>query len=140
MEIFDKIQLTKIWSKKDKGWKVSCLMQIRVKLKAIDWLPKFATGLNMIKGCSSKSIWVTRLLFCQNDSPMRGSFWEKDSLITHILFELQPIFIFSPVANFGNQSLISFKNERIEKFEKLNLCISLVEIIFQYFSADVSSI
>ena len=71
---------------------------------------------------------------------MRESFWEKDSLITHILFELQSIFIFSPVANFGNQSLISFKNERIEKFEKLNLCISLVEIIFQYFSADVSSI
>ena len=45
-----------------------------------------------------------------NDSPMRGSFWQKDSLITHILFdthilfELQPIIIFSPVANFGDQS------------------------------------
>ena len=52
-----------------------------------------------------KIIWVTRLLFCQNDSPMRGSFWKKDSLITYILFELQPITIFSPVANFGDQSL-----------------------------------
>ena len=37
---------------------------------------------------SAKSIWVTRLLFCQNDSPMGESFWQKDSLITHILFEL----------------------------------------------------
>ena len=36
---------------------------------------------------------------------MRGSFWKKDSLITYILFELQPITIFSPVANFGDQSL-----------------------------------
>ena len=24
---------------------------------------------------------------------MRGSFWQKDSLITHILFELQPIVV-----------------------------------------------
>ena len=27
-------------------------------------------------------------------------------LITHILFELQPIIIFSPVANFGDQSIV----------------------------------
>ena len=74
-------------------------------VKSRDWSPKFATGLNMIIGSSSKSIWVTRLLFCQNDFLMRGSFWQKDSLKTHILFELQPIIIFSPVANFGNQSL-----------------------------------
>ena len=37
---------------------------------------------------------------------MRRSFWQKDSLITHLLFELQPINIFSPVANFGDQYLI----------------------------------
>ena len=48
------------------------------------------------------------LLFCQNDFPMRESFWQKDSLITHILFELQPFIIFSPVANFGDQSLEYF--------------------------------
>ena len=36
---------------------------------------------------------------------MRGSFWQKDSLITHFLFELRPIIIFIPVANFGDQSL-----------------------------------
>ena len=43
-----------------------------------DWLSKFATGLNMIISCSSKSIWLTRLLFCQNGSPMRRSFWPKE--------------------------------------------------------------
>ena len=37
---------------------------------------------------------------------MGESFWQKDSLITHIIFELQPIMIFSLVANFGDQSLI----------------------------------
>jgi hypothetical protein len=31
--------------------------------------------------------------------------WQNNSLVTHILFELQPIIIFSPVANFGNQSI-----------------------------------
>ena len=32
--------------------------------------------------------------------------WQINSLVTHILFELQPIIIFSPVANFGDQSLV----------------------------------
>ena len=52
---------------------------------------------------------------------------------------LQVNMIINGVA-FQSMYIISFKNERIEKFEELNLCISLVEIIFQYFSADVSSI
>ena len=39
---------------------------------------------------SSKNVWVTRLVFCLNDSPIGGSFWQKDSLTTHILFELCP--------------------------------------------------
>ena len=38
---------------------------------------------------------MTRILFCQNDSPMRRSFWQKDSLITHTLFKLKLIIIFS---------------------------------------------
>ena len=38
---------------------------------------------------------------------MKGTFWQKNCLITDILFELQPIIIFSPVANFGDQSLIT---------------------------------
>jgi hypothetical protein len=36
---------------------------------------------------------------------MGESFWQNNSMVTHILFELQPIIIFSPVANFGDQSL-----------------------------------
>ena len=31
---------------------------------------------------------MNKLSFCQNNSPMRGSFWQKDILITCILFEL----------------------------------------------------
>ena len=34
---------------------------------------------------SSKSIWVMELYFCQNE---RGKFWQKNSFITYILFEL----------------------------------------------------
>ena len=50
---------------------------------------------------------------------MRGSFWLKDSLITHILFELKPIIIFSPVANFGDQFLI-YSNTYTYVFAKGN--------------------
>ena len=39
---------------------------------------------------------------------MRESFWQNNSLVAHILYELQPIIIFSPVANFGDQSLYFF--------------------------------
>ena len=35
------------------------------------------------------------------------SFWPKDSLITHILFELWLIMMISPVANFAQQSLVN---------------------------------
>ena len=48
------------------------------------------------------------LSFCQNDSLMGESFWQKDSLITHILFELWLILIFSPVEKFAQQSLRGF--------------------------------
>ena len=36
---------------------------------------------------------------------MGGSFWQKDSLITHIPFELWLIMVFSPVANFEQHPL-----------------------------------
>ena len=71
------------------------------------WSPKFGSGLNITIGCSSKSIWVIKLSFCHNDPLMGESFWQNNSLVTHILFELQPIIIFSPVANFSDQSLVS---------------------------------
>ena len=83
------------------------------------------TGLIMIIGCrrcSSKSIWVIKLSFCQNDSLMGESFWQNNSLVTHILFELQPIIILSPVANFGDQSLGGIKFLEIEIApKKINL-------------------
>ena len=48
---------------------------------------------------------MIKLSFSQNDPLMGESFWQNKSLVTHILFEPQPIIIFSPVANFGDQSL-----------------------------------
>ena len=54
----------------------------------------------------SKSIKVIKLSFGQYDPPMSYPFWQNNSLVTHILFEVQPIIIFSPVANFGDQSLL----------------------------------
>ena len=48
---------------------------------------------------------MTILVFCQNDYLIRGSFWQKDSLITHILFDLaMPILIFSPVQHCNEKS------------------------------------
>ena len=49
---------------------VSCLTSQHISgLEAIissrGWSPKFANGLNMIIGCSSKIIWVIRLLFAK---------------------------------------------------------------------------
>ena len=41
----------------------------------------------------------------QTGSFMGESFWQNKSLVTHILFELQPIMMFSPVANSGHLSL-----------------------------------
>ena len=74
----------------------------------IDWLPKFATGLKCYNRHKSKSIWVTILSFCQNDSLMGESLWQKDRMVTHILFDLCLFKHFSPVANFGYQSLENF--------------------------------
>ena len=46
-----------------------------------------------------------KLFFCQNDPLMGESFWQNNSLLTHILFS---IIIFSPVANFGDQSRTTY--------------------------------
>ena len=54
---------------------------------------------------SSKSIWVIKLSFCQTDFPNGGSFWQKDSLITHILFELWLITILGLLWIFMRQTL-----------------------------------
>ena len=74
------------------------------------WCPKFATGLNIIISHSSKSVWVIKLSFCQNDLLIEESFWQNNRLVTHIFFELWLIMIFSPVANFGHHPLASKLN------------------------------
>ena len=70
-----------------------------------DCCSKFATGLKCSNRHRSKSIWVTSLFFCQNDSPMSESFWQKNRLITHIPFDQCLFEHFSPVANFEQQSI-----------------------------------
>ena len=42
---------------------------------------------------------MTRLFFCQNDSLMVESLWQKYSLVTHIFFDLCLFKHFNPVAN-----------------------------------------
>ena len=42
----------------------------------------------------------------QTGSFMGESFWQNNSLVTHILFELQPTMILSSVANFGHHPLV----------------------------------
>ena len=76
-----------------------------LKKNCRDWSPKFATGIKWLNRHRSKSIWVTILSFCQNDSLMGESLWQKDRMVTHILFDLCLFKHFSPVANFGYQSL-----------------------------------
>ena len=42
-----------------------------------DCCPKFATGLKCLNSHRSKSIWVTSLFFCQNDSIMGNHFGKR---------------------------------------------------------------
>ena len=75
---------------------------------------KFATGLRCSNKHTSKSIWVTCLFFCQNDSPMSESFWQKNRQVTHILLlDLCLFEHFSPVANFGHKSRCTGELHRI---------------------------
>ena len=52
------------------------------------WTKKKVQWAKFLNRHSSKTIWVIELSFFQNDPPMRESFWQKDSLITYIPFEL----------------------------------------------------
>ena len=58
---------------------------------------------------------VARLIFCQNDYPIRGSFWQRDCSITHILFELCFFECLAHLQIFVYQSLLTL-NEPIRKF------------------------
>ena len=55
---------------------------------SLEGVPKKVDWAKLLNRHSSKSIWVIKLSFCQNDPPMWESFWQKDSLIILILFEL----------------------------------------------------
>ena len=68
------------------------------------------------------------LSFCQNDSPIGEAFWQKDSLITHILFEQWLIMIFSPVANFAQQSIASAEFVLMSADVVLKMIIILSEL------------
>ena len=84
---------------------ISVLFTIR------DWFPKFANGLNIkIDVVHKVHIWVTKVSFCQNDPIIGESFWQKNSLVTHIFWTM-PILIFCQFANFGNQSLFKAKKK-----------------------------
>ena len=82
-----------IWPGLKQFWLVYRLLP-----KIWDW-PKYQNRHN------SKSIRVTKLSFCQSDFPTSESFWQKNSLITHIFFDQCLFKHFSPVANFGQQAL-----------------------------------
>ena len=58
---------------------------------------------------------MIKLSFCQNDSPMGETFWQKDGLITHTLFELWLIMIFRPLANFSATVFSSTEGQIISK-------------------------
>ena len=61
---------------------------------------------------------MIKLSFCQNDWPRSELFWQKDSLITHILFELWLITLLWIVSVFLTQTLKGFSgNFQISKLE-----------------------
>ena len=68
--------------------KLEFLREIVPVLYLIDCCSKFATGLKCLNRHRSKNMWVTSLFFCQNGSLMGESLWQKNSLVTLILFEL----------------------------------------------------
>ena len=104
-----------------KLWKICLKINILLRLSAdlpkrpnigrvFDYQPSLHihypwTGLKCSNRHRSKSIWVTSLFFCQNDSPTSDSFWQKNRLVTHILFDLCLFEHFSPVASFEQQSI-----------------------------------
>ena len=66
---------------------------------------------------SSKCIWVMKLFFCQNSPLMGQSFWQKNSFITHILFEVY-LFLYLAQSTYLWDTLYFLMTD-----QKLNLCV-----------------
>ena len=99
-----KIQKTKIWNERNISLIKKYIHLKKVKYSTRNCCSKLATGLKCSNRQISKSIWVTSLFFCKNDSLGGELLWTN--LVTLILsFWTRPILIISPVANFGTQSL-----------------------------------
>ena len=78
------------------------------------WVSKFRTVIVCVITLishSSESIWVIKLSFCQNDSPMVGLFWQKDGLFTHILSELWLI------SNYTHYTSTIFADSHVSKHQ-----------------------
>ena len=58
---------------------------------------------------------MINLSFCQNDAPMGGSFWQKDSLITLILFELCLFTYLAQSTFFGTHFKYVLKSTKLER-------------------------
>ena len=80
--------------------------EVKIEIIIVKCVPKKVDWAKYLNRQSSKSIQVIKLSFCQNDPLIEESFRQNNSLVTHVLFELKPIIIFSPVANFGDQSQV----------------------------------
>ena len=76
------------------------------KKKDRDWSPKFETGPSIIIVIVQK-VWVINLSFCQNDvHTSRGIILAKGQIgYSYTFWTTLSIMIFSPVSNFGDQSL-----------------------------------
>ena len=64
---------------------------------------------------------MIKLSFCQNDSLVRGSFWQKDSLTTQTLFELWLITLLRIVQVVLKHTLeqLEFKLEKMMRFRSM---------------------
>ena len=61
-----------------------------------------------------------KLSFGQKDSPIRGSFWPKDSLISHILFELCLFRYLAQSTSFWDTLYLGSVKEYFKNMDKVN--------------------
>ena len=101
--------------------KLCAPLAARCMLKCV---PKKVDWAKYLDRHSSKNIWVIKLSFCQNDSPIGGSFWQKDSFITYILFELWLITLLWIVLVFLTQTL--FEKKPFQFWRKIWICVLVI--------------